>query len=483
MATNTEGALIAQPWTVGNIPDVYLKKDMDKIGKLLVITRGTTKWLHYLQHIIGMKAARVNTFEPNIHEINEFRYYVTPVEDSSSTDSSNTKIKVSNYDGLPTVKPNDILVISNIWYEPNNTTPYSSALGKVGNEYYLQNESVYVLNVDGFDAAGTGYTYITVRRGYNSTFAGTGHATAALAAAPSGPPPILSGTKIFRAGNAYAHGTGYPTGEFAMPTVSGNYLQEMKWAIEMTMEAELEKTFLTDAGYTPMSLQSMLKTQQMMKDYEKWFFTSPKTKTPDAKGNPLYTSGGFLAHMKKDADHILDYTRGGAVTTINYMDINTIGDEAFKVGGGTSKNFVCGNSLLTRLQNSFYNKFLFMNEEISKSFGIPVGRMVVGSGEFTVVPTFTLDEMEFKDTALIVDLSAPTIEKTVFNGLTTLTTGHTVKADFDLYVEDNIQLPGEKVHKKGMMTIQGFQFRGATYHSMITGFPQQVAKYSIESAA
>jgi hypothetical protein len=484
MAENSEGMLLAQPWTVGNIPDVYFKGGIDKLGKLLVVSRGTTKWMHYLQHMIGMKATRVDTFEPKNHEINELRYYITPVEDSSTTNAANTQLKVTNYDGLATVKPNDVLVVSNLWYEPSNTTHYSNTFGLNGGEYYIQNESVYVLSIDANDAAGTGYTYINLRRGYNSEFAGSGwnNTTAALHAAPSGPPAILSGTKVFRAGNAFAHGTGYPTGEFAMPSVNGNYLQEMKWALEITMEAELEKTFLDDAGYTPMSLQTMLKTAQFMKDYEKWFFTSPKTKTSSAYGNPLYTSGGLLAHLKKDVDHVIDYTRGGQVQTINYMDINTMGDTVFKVGGGTTKTMVCGNSLLTRLQNSFYNKFLFMDAEKSNAFNIPVGKLITGSGELNIVSTYTLDEFGFTDKAMIIDFSAPTIEKTVFNGVQKLANGSTVNADFDLYVEDNIQLPGEKVHKKGMMTIGGFQFRGATYHSVVTGFPTAVAKYSTESA-
>ena len=71
MADNTEGMLLAQPWTVGNIPSVYFKGGIDKLGKLLVVSRGTTKWMHYLQHMIGMKATRVDTFEPKNHEINE----------------------------------------------------------------------------------------------------------------------------------------------------------------------------------------------------------------------------------------------------------------------------------------------------------------------------------------------------------------------------------------------------------------------------
>lgn len=484
MALNTEGGLITNPYAIGNIPDVYFKYDMDKLGKIIVLTRGTTRFLQYLQHKIGLKSKRVETFAPRIQDIQELYHFIVPYEASDTTLAGNRKIKVDNKYGKATVKQNDLLVVSDVYFEPLNTTEYSTAAGKVGAEYYLKNEVVFVTGVDENDAAGSGYTYIYLHRGWSSEYAYPSYSntTAALNASATAPPALTTSMKLFKMGNAFAHGTGFPAGEFAQPYVDGNYLQEMKWAIEVVTEQELERTWLNDSGYTPVSLQTMLKSKQMMHDYEKWLLFSHKTVSFDSRGNPLYTSMGMVPYLANDGDHIIDYSNGGAVQTINYMDINSMGDSIFALGGGTTKTGIFGSTLLTRFQNSFFNKFLFTSEDMSKDFNIPVFKLQTAAGELELVSTYGMNELGWTDKMLVWDFSVPSIEKTVFSGKTVISGGKTVQGDFDLYVMDNIQLPGEMIHKKGFLTIGGFQMRAQPYHGVVTNFPTAVAKYTTETA-
>ena len=484
MALNDEGKLIGGTYTYGNIPDVYFKYDMDKIGKLIVISRYNTKWLQYLQHKVGLKANRVNSFSPRNQSIDALPRFIQVYESSATTLAANTKLKVLNKYGQASVRQNDILTVGEVFFEPNNTTQYSTTFGSAANEYYVKNELLFVTGVDPNDAAGTGYTYIYVRRGWSSnyTFPSYSNSTAALNAAPSSPPPILTNYKLHKSGNAFAHGTGAPTGSFANPSVDGNYLQEMKWAITIVQEMELEKTWLVESGVTPLSLQERLKAAEMMHQYECWLLHSQKTFSQDSIGNPIFTSMGMLPYIKCDSEHLIDYTRGGKVQTVNYMDINTICNDIFALGGGEQKTMLFGNTSLTLLQNAFWNKFMFTSEEITKEFHIPVFKLQSAAGELEILATVGMDELGWTDRALIWDFSVPSIDKNVFNGETKLGSGKTVIADFDMYVEDHIELPGERVHKKAYTTISGFQLRAQQYHGILYNIPSAVARYTTDTA-
>lgn len=482
MAINDEGALISGAYSLGHYPTAYMKYDMDRLGKLTVISRGTAKFMHYLMHQQGLtKSTRVNTFEPRVHDINELPRSISVYEDSSTTLAANTKLKVLNKYGRATTKQNDFLVCKDLFYEVNNAIPYSTSFGLQGGLYYASNEVMFVTGVDPDDAAGAGYTYIYVRRGWTSTYSYPSVTAATLSAAPSSPPAILTTYTLFKAGNAFAHGTGAPTGDFVNPQIDGNYLQELKWALEYVKEMMLEQTWLNDSGYTPMSLQQQLKVKQIAWDHERMFLFGKKTKSTSG-GNPLYTSGGLTEYIKKDADHILDYSRGGAVSTVNYIDINKSLNEVMKLGGGEAKTGFTGYDLLTRFSNAFFNKHMFLNEEQANGFNIPVYKLVGTSGEINLVGTYGMQEAGWGDKLLLLDFSTPQVfERTTFQGQYTSGT-KTIMGDFDMFREDNIQLPGEQIQKSQYISITGLQRRAQQYHAIMYGFPETVAKESIETA-
>jgi hypothetical protein len=486
MALNTEGAVYSGAVTLGNIPDVYMKYDMDKIGKLMVIARGSTRYLQYIQHKFGLKSKRVNTFRPRVQAVDELPHYIVPYEDSDTTvaGTTNTRLKVLNKYGKACVKQNDILAIADLFYEVGNTTKYSTTFGLSGGEYYLKNELVMVIAVTEPDAAGAGYSYIDLRRGWASSYTYPSYSDASLSAAPSAPPAITTTMKLFKSGNAFAHGTGAPSGDFALPWIDGNYLQEMKWAVEVTNEMELEKTWMHDSGYTILTLSEKLQAVKMMHEYESWVLHSQKTYSADGKGNPIFTSMGQLPFIKADTDHVIDYSRGGSVPTINYMDLNTMGDSVAAIGGGDTKTMVFGNTLLTKFQNAFFNKYMFTNVEMTGEFHIPVYKIETAGITLEILATYGMGERGWTDKALVWDFSVP-FDKLTFSGEKSIVAGNgsttKVIADFDLYVQDNIQLPGEQIHKKGYITIAGFQPICQPYHCVITGLGLPVAKYTIES--
>lgn len=434
---NAEGAVISGAYTLGNIPEKYLKYDMDRLGKLIVITRGTTRFLQFLNVTYAKSRRTVNTFEPRTHEIQELPR-VIPISASPSA----TVLHIAN-DYAATMQPNDLYFVRGIYHKYDGSTHTYATSFSPSNPNY---EVVLVTSVGDKDSAGSGLTRVEVRRGV------AGHPlTGQLAPAPSSPANITSSNVLIRMGNAFPHGSDAPSGYFKNPEIDGNYLQEFKWAIEIVKEAQLEETFL--GSQKPLTIQQQLLAKQISWDIERAFMHGRKAKTVDSRGNPQYFTGGVIEFIPES--NYIAYQGG---STLSWSGINKTLQKLFELGGSENKVAFVGLDLFTALQNMFWEKVLIVDTEKTEAFDIPVYKLLGGSGSLTLTPSYAMQEAGWTDKAVVIDLGGPYFNIDTMEG-------------YDLKYEDNIQLPGQQIQKSQYIAIKGLQRRAKQYHAVLYGFP------------
>lgn len=504
MIPPSEGALISGHYALGNVPERYRNAaGMDRLSALQIITRQTTRFSHYLNEHSGFaKAERVNTFEPKTHDIRELDFEIPITADPIDVNDpgSNYRVVVANRHADPVLKVNDLVTINNIYYEPllPVNERYSNTFGKTNingtDRFYVKNELCYIIQVDAPDSGGTGNAVVHLRRAIASTWEYGNPSNAiqpstvnftqppggTLMAAPTTCAPIYPvstvgiPTILMKTGNAYAHGTGPARGDYKNPILDGNYLQELKWAVDTVMEAELE-SYIQKSEIA--SIQTQLKMKQMAWDHERLNLFGRQAKTYNHEGNALYFSGGVIEYIKADAAHILEYQASGQVQpTINHIDLNTSFNPVFDIGGSEHKVAFTGSDLLTRLQNAFWNKVMFVDGEKTADFHIPVYKIMCASGEVDVVATWGMQQAGYRNAMLILDLSVPAFVRQTMAGELNLGGGKTVMGDFDLWVENDIRRDGVMTSKKQYISIQGMQRRCQDYHCIMHGFPQEVSR-------
>lgn len=437
--TNAEGAIIAGAYTLGNIPEKYFKYDMDRLGKLIVITRGTTRFLQFLNVRYADSRRTVNSFEPRTHEIKELPRVIPIVANSSSGEF--TVAYVSNLHASM-MQPNDLFFVKGIYHSFDGTNHVYSTSFSPNTPLY---EVVMVVSVGERDSGGSGVTKVLLRRGIVGTPAGN------IAPAPSNPPLLTTSHQLVRMGNAFPHGSDAPSGYFQNPEIDGNFLQEFKWAIEVTKEANLEETFL--GNQKPKTIQQQLLAKQIAWDIERAFLHGRKAKTYDSRGNPQYFTGGVIEFIPPE--NYIQYQGG---STLTWTGLNKTLQKLFELGGSESKVAFVGLDLFTALQNMFWDKVMIVDTEKTEAFDIPVYKIVGGSGSLSLTPSYGMQEAGWTDKAIVLDLSGPYFNIDTMEG-------------YDLKYEENIQLPGQQIEKSQYIAIKGLQRRAKQYHAVLYGFP------------
>jgi len=328
--------------TSGTIPEKYLSRGMDNLGKAAFITRGTTKLLSLMtQRVPSPK--QVNTREFRTHELNELDRVLTVIADQTDQNF----INVSAKHGVQ-CQPGDTLYTRDVYVNVDgNTVSHSTIFGKgLNGKYYIDQEPMLVTGVQrGAGANGTDLVQVRrVARGKGRTdFGGMIVAEPALAGTDG---MLKEGMRILRGLPSFPEGSDAPHGFHAVPELDNNFTQEFKYAVELTKESSIEKTFLNQK---PIEIYKLLKMRQSTLDLERTLLNGQKGKTMDKLGRVQYMTGGMIEYMLRDDRHFLDYQAITSQTKLSYDGWLDICNIIAANGGGGSREMYTGITAHTEM--------------------------------------------------------------------------------------------------------------------------------------
>lgn len=444
-----EGDLWSILATSGTIPERYLSRGMDNIGKAAFITKGTTKMLSMMTQRVP-KPKQVNTREFRTSELNELDRTLTVIgaQDPAAPDL----INVSARHGAQ-VQPGDVLYARNLYTSIDGSNIFFSTIFGLNpdNRYYIDQEPMLV--VANRRGAGPNATdIIQVRRvakgGGRSDFGGM------IMPVPNIPANALlqPGARLLRGLPSFPEGSDAPHGFHAVPELDNNFTQEFKYAIELTKESSIEKTYL---GQKPIEIYKLLKMRQATLDVERTLINGQKGKTMDRAGRVQYMTGGMIEYMLRDNRHFLDYLDITSQTSITYDGFLDVCNIMAANGGGSQKDMYVGITLYTALKKAWFrDNHMRYDDKASAKFDIPI-EVIVGSGiELKVIPLYTMEEIGWGNKALILDTSVPSF-------------GFVSHPDWDMKIETDIQQKGQQIYKEQWIGIKGVERRYAQYQHIV----------------
>ncbi len=427
-------------FTTGTIPEDYLPRGMDNLGQMAFITRGTTKFLSML-HQRFKKSKNVDTREHKVHELSELDRTFRTIEDSPSPD-----ILILNKEAAAQLQPNDILFAPEVFSKYDKATD-KVVYSRVFSKEFTDCEQMLVLNVEQREDK----TIVNVRRAdYGKGKNDLQGLVVSLSNVDYGTDGVIKKDDLLIRGlPTFPEGSDAPRGFWKNPVIDNNFTQEFKYALEITKESEIEKTWI---GKTPIEIYRLLKTRQATLDVERAFLFNRKGKKIDPLGRVQYTVGGVVEFIPKDDEHVHVWDAGKELNYKNMLDfISKIPED----GGGQVRDLFCGIDLYVDLKKSFYDeKYLRYDPEASKEFDIPI-ESIVGAGiKINVIPLYTLQEVGWGKRGLLLDFSVPSFVPTTH-------------ANWDMKVEKDIGQKGVQIYKEQWIGIKGLERRYAQYQHIL----------------
>lgn len=491
-----EDSVFAQIASSGVIPERYLKRGMDNLSMLGFITRGTTRFLSMINQRYP-KSKITTTREHRIQEINELDR-VLDVTVASAASTNHTVVSVSNAQAAQLIV-NDMLYVKGLYMEVKsvylqggqvyaanqsgytvNTQPGSNippALGNpVGNQpisvhyselfgqsqsdstiWFTNYEPVLLVSKGAKDSGGTGNTQLTLQRCWCSSggddqggwivgFHAPSLVTTATNTNDAG--MIKTTHQLLRGLPNFPEGGDAPSGLHRNPYMDNNFTQEFKYAVEITKESLIEKTYMNKSY---LEIEKMIRARQSALDMERTFLFGRKGKTVDTLGRVMYSMGGVVEFIKKDSDHILNYSS----PSLTYQGLLDLLDKVFKLGGGQERDFYCGLGLYTEFKKAFYSSgYMRYDEDASRAFDIPIEEIIGAGGKLRVIPCYTLSEAGWDMRGLCLDNSLNAFTPTTHDG-------------WDMKTETDIQQKGQQTYKEQLIGIKGLERRYKQYQCIL----------------
>lgn len=443
-----EGDLWTTLATSGTIPEKYMARGMDNLGKAAFITRGTTKLLSLMtQRVPSPK--QVSTREFRTHEISELDRTLTILADQTDGKLLNVSAKHGAQ-----CQPGDMLYSKNVYVAVDGNDAYFSTIfGKgLDGRYYIDQEPMLVIGVQ--RGAGPNSTDLVqvrrVARGRGRTDFGGQIIPEPTIAGTLG--MLKEGMKVLRGLPSFPEGSDAPHGFHAVPELDNNFSQEFKYAVELTKESSIEKTFLNQK---PIEIYKLLKMRQATLDLERTTICGQKGKTMDKQGRVQYMTGGMIEYMLRDAKHFLDYGEITSQTKITYDGFLDVCNIIAANGGGGVREMYTGITLYTEMKKAWYkDEHLRFDEKASREFDIPI-EFIIGAGlKIKVIPLYTMEEIGWGNKAIVADTSVPSF-------------GFVSHPGWDMKIETDIQQKGQQIYKEQWIGIKGIERRYAQYQHIL----------------
>lgn len=483
-----EGSLYAGIMTSGQIPERFLKKDMDRLTLNALITRGETAFMSMLHTRIPKSKLIKESRDHKIVELEEYDRIIN-VTGASTGSNNHTTFSVENFQA-PLLEVNDILFVKNLFCHvktenlytgqvtANNvgvnprglatqggrplSVHYSNTFGQDSSDatvFYTQYEQIRVIAVG---AAGSGVdinnTLVTVQRCYSGPSAfdfGGENLNARYTSlindgimANSEAGKIQVGFELLAGLNTFPTGSGSPDGRGKTPQIFNNFTQEFKYALSIENEAEIEATNLNKSQW---DINKMLQARRMSLHMERTYLFGRKGKMQTPTGSQIYTMGGAIEYVPQTKDHIITYD-SGAITYPNLL--NTL-EKVFKLGGSMNYDAYCGIGLYIELKKAFFSSgYMRYNPEASKSFDIPIETLEAAGGRINIIPCYTMSESGWDTRCFLMDQTKPHFVPVTHEG-------------WDMKYTPNIAQPGYEIKKELYVGIKGLERRYAPYLAIL----------------
>lgn len=431
-------------FTTGTIPEDYMPRGMDNLGQMAFITRGTNKFLSML-HTRYNKSKNANTREHRVHELTELDRTFTVKKGFDIT--GDNSVLIFKGDIAAQLQPNDTLHVPML-YSRYNTGTNKIEFSKVFSPEFTDSEQMMVTSVSDRDAV-TDEVVVRVKRADygkgRGDMIGTVLPNASIDYTNA---EIVSGMTVVRGLPTFPEGSDAPRGFWKNPVIDNNFTQEFKYALEITKESEIEKTWI---GKTPIEIYRLLKTRQATLDIERQFLFGRKGKKMDPLGRVQYTTGGVIEYIPKDNQHVHIYNQ----PLLSYPDILSFISKIPEEGGSSTRDFFCGIDLYIELKKTFFSSgYMRYNPEASKEFDMPIETLVGAGVSLNVIPLYTLQELGWGYRGLCLDFSVPSFVPVTHAG-------------WDMKIEKDIAQKGQQIYKEQWVGIKGLERRYAQYQHIL----------------
>lgn len=344
----TDEALSKGLYNLSNVQDrlrIYAQ-DKDYFRFWVLRQVNTISILKIISEKFGsVPAGNVRDWEFRYPEFDEIPYSFYLAELSSTTDATNTKLKVSNSDGI-IVDSSTRLTVEGIYCKEtvaDASTDMATAYN-IASEIVLA-EEIRVISVGAEDSGGAGYRILTVRRAHPAdTYSNTA-------------PAITTSMKL-TVNNLVSRADDFPKTPISKNSkYLTNYIQITRRSYglgEHMVQGGGIDTFLAKGGAEYLNIQYQLAETFMLKAMERAIISARRSKK-EVGSSLEYESGGITEFVLPDTDHYIDMD--GKVPTV--QRINNYIRRMADVSGIKELWLFTGTELSEQIANAYENKSIY----------------------------------------------------------------------------------------------------------------------------
>lgn len=378
MALNDEGAVIQGAYGLANVPSALFKYDKDKdyAGLIVYLQREIAALTYLIRE--KLPRVKVESHEPTLPEVTE-RQYKFNLQANSPSGSSGVMTQVWKFtnEDAKNFQKNDFFSVVGMYFDGAHTwsTTFDVTSGT--------QEIVRVTDVGATDSAGTGYTNVTVTRGW----AGDGTGT---------PAQVTTAMTLVLMTSAVGEGSRSRQSVGKNIVTGSNYVQLFREPYEATDFEMDEDLFYKER---PEQVNANLASMLLMKKIEFSFWQGRKSKIVDTTtGRTLYTTGGVIEFIPKDSSHQINF--GGVLSATGF---NSVAKDIALLGGSEEKWLFGGYSAITALNNAFDNKIRLSEPEVQR-YNLNIEEIQSSVGiKLKIVPSFALTELGYDWDFFVLD--------------------------------------------------------------------------------
>lgn len=392
----TDSEVIQGLYNLSNVQDRLRQYAQDKDYFRFWVLRqvNTISLLKIISEKFGsVPADQISDWEFRYPEFDEIPYTLYLAEASSSTDASNTKLKVANSDGV-ILDTSTRLLVDGIFTKSTVTdADTDTATSRSISSGIVLQEEMRVVSVGDEDSGGSGYRIITVKRNHPAdSYSNTAKAITTSM-------QLIVNNLVTRAD------------DFPKPPISknskylDNYVQITRRSYglgEHMVQGGGIQTYLA-RGAEYLNIQYQLAETFLLKAMERAIFTARKSKKE--VGTSLeYETGGVLEFIPADSDHYIDM--GGKVPTV--QRINNYVRRMADISGVKELWLFTGTELSEQIANAYENKSIYYtNAELSVMYMMKIKTLESVGRDLTVhhVTAPIMNELGMANEAVVLNLT------------------------------------------------------------------------------
>lgn len=340
-------------------------------------------------------ADQVSDWEMRYPEFDEIPYQFKIAETTSTTDSSRTKLKISNM-YQPILNNATRLFVEGIYVSKGITAASEWGTTRDLSRGRVLPEIMRIVSVGDEDSGGAGYFLCTVRRGHPVDHGLT-----------AGDIPDITTSMQITVSNLVSRANDYPKPPFSKNSdYLSNYIQitRMSYGLgEHMVQGGGIETYLAEGGSEYLNIQYQLAETYMMKAIERGILTGRKAKNT-VQGNLEFESGGIFEFLQADSDHYLSANQlAPSVKRINNL-VRRMADTS----GVKELWWFTGTHLSEGIANAYEDKSIYYtNGELSMKYRMKI-KTLESVGRDLIIHHVTapiLNELGMANSGVVLNLT------------------------------------------------------------------------------